>query len=95
MKEFEKYAKNHSSMVLGKINKIEEQIKQIEQQKENYDKNQIEISRKWGLKGVGYLFLGIISIFFMQILIIPALIACIYCSKISGRYNQLTKKRSK
>lgn len=37
MKEFEKYAKNHSSSVLSQINKIEGQVKQIQQEKQNYN----------------------------------------------------------
>ena len=95
MKEFENYAKNHPSIVLGKINKIEEQAKNLQQEKGNYDKKQIETYQKWILKGVGYLFLGIFSIVFMQILVIPAIVASIYSFKLSGRYNQLTKKRSR
>lgn len=95
MKEFENYARNHPSIVLGKINKIEEQAKNLQQEKGNYDKKQIETYQKWILKGVGYLFLGIFSIVFMQILVIPAIVASIYSFKLSGRYNQLTKKRSR
>ncbi|MBO5478309.1 MAG: DUF2207 domain-containing protein [Clostridia bacterium] len=95
MKEFEKYAKNHSSTVLSKINKIEEQAKNIEEEKGNYDKQSIKTFEKWIAKGIGYTFLTIFSIGMMQILFIPSLIAAIYSYIISSRYNQLTQKRSK
>ena len=74
---------------------LPEDEKNLQQEKGNYDKKQIETYQKWILKGVGYLFLGIFSIVFMQILVIPAIVASIYSFKLSGRYNQLTKKRSR
>ena len=74
---------------------LPEDAKNLQQEKGNYDKKQIETYQKWILKGVGYLFLGIFSIVFMQILVIPAIVASIYSFKLSGRYNQLTKKRSR
>ena len=95
MKDFEKYARNHSSSVLGKINRIEEQAKKSQEEKKNYDKVSINKYHIWVAKGVGYLFLSIFSIIFMQILAIPAFIATIYSFKVSSRYNQLTQKRSK
>lgn len=95
MKEFEKYAKNHSSTVLTKMTKIEAEAKALQEQKENYDRNWIETYQKWAVKGVGYLFLTIISGIFMQILVIPAFIATIYSFKVGARYNQLTQKRNR
>lgn len=95
MKEFQKYASNHSSSVLNKINEIENQTKKWQQEKGNYDKEQIKNYEKWLAKGVGYLFLSVFSFFAMQLLIIPAVIATIYSFKIAGRYNQLTQKRSR
>lgn len=95
MKQFEKYAQNHSSSVLNKIKKIEEQAKKAQEEKGNYDAKLIKNYNTWSIKGIGYLFLTIISIPLMQILIIPALIASIYSFKIASRYNQLTQKRSK
>lgn len=95
MKEFEKYAKNHSSSVLRRINRIEEEAKKSQEEKKNYDKVSINTYQNWMAKGVGYLFLSIFSLIFMQILAIPAFIASIYSFNVSSRYNQLTQKRSK
>ncbi len=95
MKEFQKYASNHSSNVLNKINKIENQVKALQEEKENYSKKQIETYQSWTAKGIGYLFLSVFSLFFMQILILPSIVAMVYCFKIGGRYNQLTKKRGR
>lgn len=95
MKEFEKYARNHSSSVLSKINKIEEQVKKQQEEKKNYDKQAIKTYNNWMVKGVGYLFLSIFSLIFMQILAIPSFIATIYSFNVGSRYNQLTQKRSK
>ena len=95
MKEFQKYASNHSSSVLNKINKIEKQIKISQEEKGNYSAKQIRTYENWMAKGVGYLFLSIFSLFAMQIVILPSMIATIYCFRIGGRYNQLTKKRSR
>lgn len=95
MKEFQKYASNHSSSVLSKINQIERQVKELQQEKGNYDKQQVNNSGNWGAKGVGYIFLSICSLFTMQLLILPSVIATIYCFIIAGRYNQLTLKRSR
>lgn len=95
MKEFQKYASNHSSNVLSKINKIEKQIKILQEQTGNYSEKQIETYHIWLAKGIGYLFLSIFSLFFMQILVLPSIVAMGYCFKVGGRYNQLTKKRSR
>lgn len=95
MKDFEKYARNHSSSVLSKINKIEGQVKKIQEEKKNYDKQSTEAYNNWMAKGVGYLFLSIFSLIFMQILAIPSFIATIYSFNVGSRYNQLTQKRSK
>lgn len=95
MKEFQKYASNHSSNVLSKINKIEKQIKISQEEKGNYSEKQIETYHIWLAKGIGYLFLSIFSLFFMQILVLPSIVAMGYCFKVGGRYNQLTKKRSR
>lgn len=95
MKDFEKYARNHSSSVLSKINKIEGQVKKIQEEKKNYDKQSTEAYNNWMVRGVGYLFLSIFSLIFMQILAIPTFIATIYSFNVGSRYNQLTQKRSK
>lgn len=95
MKEFEKYARNHSSSVLRRINRIEEQAKKSQEEKKNYDKVSINTYNIWIAKGVGYLILSIFAIVIMQTLVIPAFIASIYSFKVGSRYNQLTQKRSK
>ncbi len=95
MKEFQRYANSHSSSVLNKINKIEKQIKMLQEKKENYSEKQIQTHQNWLAKGILYMFLSIFSLIFMQILIIPSIVATIYCFRIGGRYNQLTQKRSR
>lgn len=92
MKEFQKYAQNHSSSVLSRVRLIEEQAKSKQQEKGNYSKEQEKEANKWVGKGVGYIFLAIISVGIMQILFLPSLIAAIYSFRIGGRYNQLTQK---
>lgn len=92
MKEFEKYASNHSSKVLSTFTKIEGIAKKSQEQEGNYSKELITKSQNWTLKGVGYIFLTIISIIAMWLLVIPSAVASIYCFKISGRYNTLTEK---
>lgn len=92
MKEFEKYARNHSSSILNTFSKIEDVAKGNEENKENYSKDLIKQANKWSIKGVGYIALFVVSIFIMWILTLPALVASIYCFKISSRYNRLTEK---
>lgn len=94
MKEFEKYARNHSSSVLSKINQIEGQVKKQQEEKKNYSKELIRNYNKWTEKGVVYIELATIGIFIMQILVIPAIIACVYSFKVASRYHTLTQKRS-
>lgn len=92
MKEFEKYASSHSSKILSTFTKIEEIVKKSQEQEGNYSKELITKSQNWSVKGVGYIFLTIISIIAMWLLVIPSAMASIYCFRISGRYNTLTKK---
>lgn len=92
MKELEKYAKNHSGSVLSKTNEVETVVKEIQEEKGNYEKELIEMSGKWKLKEFGFTFLAIFSLIFMQILFIPALIALNYTFIIARRYNRLTQK---
>lgn len=92
MKEFEKYASNHSSEILSKFKRIETIAKKSQEQEGNYSKDLITKYQGWSLKGVLYIFLAIASIVAMWLLIIPAVIASIYCFRISGRYNTLTEK---
>lgn len=95
MKEFQKYAQKHSSSVLSKINSIEAQAKIIQEEKGNYSKAQNNTYGTWTAKGIGFMFLTIFSLIFMQILFIPSFIAMIYAFRVAGRYNQLTQKRCK
>ncbi len=92
MKEFEKYANGHSSTIFTAFRRIENEAKEMQEEKGNYDEKLINKYKDWTLKAVGYIFLSIISIPLMQVLIIPAIIASVYCFKISSRYNRLTEK---
>ncbi|MCI8353204.1 MAG: DUF2207 domain-containing protein [Clostridia bacterium] len=92
MKEFEKYASNHSSEVLSKFKRIETIAKKSQEQEGNYSKELITKHYGWSFKGALYIFLTIASIAFMWLLVIPSAVASIYCFKISGRYNTLTEK---
>lgn len=92
MKEFERYASSHSSSILNSFNKIEKIAKETAKQKGNYDEELIKKQNSWSSQGVVYAFLAVISIFIMQLLIIPSIIAAVYCFKLSSRYNRLTQK---
>lgn len=92
MKEFEKYVSNHSSSIVTQLNKIEKEAEKSQEEKGNYDKKLIKTYEAWTIKAVGYIFLSIISVIIIQVLLIPSIIATIYCFKIASRYNRLTKK---
>lgn len=68
MKDFEKYAKNHSSSLLGKFNKIELVAKEIEEANENYDKKLISTYNNWVGKGVAYILLAMFIICAMVVI---------------------------
>lgn len=92
MKEFEKYASNHSSEILSKFKRIETIAKKSQEQEGNYSKDLITKYQGWAMKGVLYIFLAMASIVAMWLLAIPSIIAAVYCFRISGRYNTLTEK---
>ena len=92
MKDFEKYASRHSSSVLGTFSKIESVAKSSQEENENYSKDMIAKSNVWSTKGVGYVFLAIISIISMWLVVMPAIIAAVYSFRIGSRYNTLTQK---
>lgn len=92
MKEFEKYCKKHSSSFIVEYNSIEPNAKSELESQGNYDKNLISNYNNWTTKGIGFVFLFIISFIFMIFNIIPAIICAVYCFKIAGRYNTLTQK---
>lgn len=92
MKEFEKYASRHSSSVLGIFSTIETIAKNLQEENGNYSKDLITKSNSWSTKGVGYVFLAILSVISMWLLVIPAIVAAVYSFKIGARYNTLTQK---
>ncbi len=92
MKDFEKYASRHSSSVLGTFSKIEKIAKDLQEENGNYSKESVAKSNSWSTKGVGYVFLAILSVISMWLLIIPAIVAAVYNFKIASRYNTLTQK---
>lgn len=92
MKDFEKYASRHSSSVLGTFSKIEKIAKDLQEENGNYSKESVAKSNSWSTKGVGYVFLAILSVISMWLLIIPAIVAAVYSFKIASRYNTLTQK---
>lgn len=92
MKDFEKYASRHSSSVLGIFSKIEKIAKDLQEENGNYSKESVAKSNSWSTKGVGYVFLAILSVISMWLLIIPAIVAAVYSFKIASRYNTLTQK---
>ena len=92
MKDFEAYCKKHSSSFLAKYNSMETYAKMEAESQGNYDKNLYKQYNNWLAKGIGYLFLSIVSIPFMIVNVIPSIICTVYCFKISGRYNTLTQK---
>lgn len=91
MKEFEKYASDHSTTFLHTFRIIEKKVKEKEEEQGNYSEELIEEANKWRLKGTGYLFLSIFALI-AWLAIIPSIIATIYCFKIASRYNRLTQK---
>lgn len=91
MKQFEKYVSNSTSVLLAfKI--IEREARRREEKEDNYSQDLITKHQKWAIKAVGYIFLTIVSIIAMWLLVIPSVIASVYCFIISGRYNTLTEK---
>ncbi len=92
MNDFEAYCKKHSSSFLSKYNSMETYAKNEAEAQGNYDKNLYKQYNNWLSKGVGYLFLSIISIPFMIVNVIPSILCTIYCFKIANRYYTLTQK---
>ena len=92
MKEFQKYASNHSTEIISKFKKVEIIVKKSQEQEGNYNKELITKYQSWAMKGALYIFFIMISIIAMWILVIPSIIASIYCFKIASRYNTLTEK---
>ena len=92
MKEFEKYCKNHSSSFMKDYNLIEPYSKEEAIKYELYDKELIKKYNSNVGKGLGFIFLTIISFILMIFAFIPALICSVKCFQISNRYNSLTQK---
>lgn len=91
MKEFEKYAKSHSSSFLKQYELIAPYAKSEVEAQGNYDTTLIKQYENWALKEIGFIFLTIVSLA-MIVNIIPSILCCIYCSKIAKRYHTLTQK---
>lgn len=92
MKDFEKYASKHASTFSKNFTKIAKEAEKIEESYGNVDKKLISKSENWAGAGVGYIFLAILSIFIMQLVVIPSIIAAVYSFTLSSRYNRLTQK---
>lgn len=92
IKEFEKYCKSHTTSFQSSYNAIPKEAKNEEQELGNYDKKLISTYNNWSGKGVGYIFLTILSCIFMIASIIPSIILAVYSFKISSRYNTLTQQ---
>lgn len=92
MQDFEKYCKKHSDSFMKDYNKIEKYALEEIKNKGKYDSKLINTYSSWVGKGVGFIFLSMVSIIFMFASIIPAIICAVYAFKISARYNTLTQK---
>ena len=92
MKDFEKYCKNHSTSFMKDYNLIEPYSKEEAIKYELYDKELIKKYNSYLGRGIGFIFLAIISFILMILAVIPAFICAIKCFKISNRYNSLTQK---
>ncbi len=92
MKDFQKYLSSHSSSVTNIFNKIEKIAKQTAKKEGKYDEELIKKHNSYASKGGLYICLAIVSLIAMQLLIIPAIVAAVYCFKISSRYNTLTQE---
>ena len=92
MKDFQKYCKNHSSSCLTSFNSIAGKAKTEAVTQANFDLAYEKNCTNWSLKGIGYVFLVIISPLLMIANLIPSIICAYYSCRISIRYNTLTQK---
>lgn len=93
MKDFEKYTKKNPNEVVDKLNKIDWVVEKLQEKKKNYSEELIYESDKCVAKSIGYILLAIFGCFSMMwLIVIPAIIAAVYNSKLASRYNRLTQK---
>lgn len=97
MKDIERYAKKNDRTFLAKLDKIEPNAQKLNEEKQNYDKKQIEIAKKWENKRAVYFafaFIGLcFGIFIIPIFIaISCLICGIICNMIVNKTRTLTQK---
>lgn len=92
MKEFTKYIKAHPQQISDATRQISQIALNEHIQKGNYDKELINKHHKWAVKVVLYILIAVVSIFTLPIVIIPAIVATVYSSIITKRYNTLTQK---
>ena len=92
MKDFQKYCKNHSNSCLTSFNSIAGKAKTEAIAQANFDLSYEKNCTNWSLKGLGYVFLVIISPLLMIANLIPSIICAYYSFRLSIRYNTLTQK---
>ena len=92
MKEFEKYAKNHSSSFISKIDRIAIEVANEQERLGNYDKKIIKQASNRATYGAMYLMFGISTIFMIPIAAIFMILNSIPSFMIAGRLKQLTEK---
>lgn len=104
MKEFEKYAKKHYKVFLGKLDKLPDIIKNQGEKEEIYSTKQQEKGILWGTKAVLYIMsiiLGIITIGYAEsvaiglVLILTGAISAVMAIIMSTRFNRINSKRGK
>ena len=97
MKDIEKYAKNHNTTFLSKVECLEKLAKNSEIKKGNYSTDLIAKSQKYQNLSVAYYCIAIFGILFTVFLLplilgILSLICGVLCSKLSKRFRTLTQK---
>lgn len=95
MKEFEKYAKNHSSTFITSINRIEKLVKTEQQKLGNYDKSNDEEIKKQARFISANMFLGVFLLGTLPIIGILLFINTIPHYMIINRLRRLTDKGAK
>ncbi len=97
MKDIENYAKKNDKNFLSKVGKLESDAQAINEAKQNYSKEQMEISKKWENKRNTYFFSAVFCISFAifvfpLLLVIPLLICGILCNMLAKKTRVLTQK---
>ena len=92
MKEFEKYAKKHSSTFMKMIDKMGKQVEMEQQKLGNYNKSVMEKVTKYNNSAVLYIGLGIFLMGIMPISAILLILNCIPHFMMSRKVRTLTDK---